>query len=434
MIERYTRPEMGRLWSEEVKFATWLEIELLASEAVARLGIIPKGAPARMRRNARFNARRIEKIEERTRHDVIAFLTDVGSHLGADEKYLHYGLTSSDVIDTALSVRMVKAGGLLLDGLKPIMKRLAQLSRQHVRTPIAGRTHGVFAEPTSLGLKFALWYADCERARRRLKSAIHTVAVGKISGAVGNFAHLDPRVESYVCRRLKLRPAPISTQIIQRDRHAEYLFAIAALGAEIEKIAQEIRLLHRTEIGELTEGFFAGQRGSSAMPHKKNPILCERLCGLARVLRGYALTGLENVALWHERDISHSSAERVVIPDAAITLDYMLHLLNSVLSNLGIHPRRMRDNLDRLGGAVYSQRLLLPLAERMGSRDEAYAVVQRLALASTPDHPFETRVREDATIRKHMTPGELSAIFDVSFYLRRAPAIIKRALQSRTRD
>jgi len=434
MIDRYTRPEMGRLWSEEVKFATWLEIEMLASEAVARLGIIPKSVPARMRRNACFNTKRIEKIEERTRHDVIAFLSDVGSHLGADEKYLHYGLTSSDVIDTALSVRMVKAGELLMAGLKPIMQRLAQLSRKHVRTPIAGRTHGVFAEPTSLGLKFALWYADCERARRRLKSAIDTVAVGKISGAVGNFAHLDPRVESYVCRRLKLRPAPISTQIIQRDRHAEYLFAIAALGAVIEKVAQEIRLLHRTEIGELTEGFFAGQRGSSAMPHKKNPILCERLCGLSRVLRGYALTGLENVALWHERDISHSSAERVVIPDATITLDYMLHLLNSVLGNLGIHTRRMRDNLDRLGGAVYSQRLLLPLAERMGSRDEAYGVVQRLALASTPDLPFENRVREDATIRKHMTPGELSEIFDVSFYLRRAPAIVKRALRSRTRD
>jgi adenylosuccinate lyase len=283
-------------------------------------------------------------------------------------------------------------------------------------------------------LKFALWYADCERGRRRLKSAIHTISVGKISGAVGNFAHLDPRVEAYVCRRLSLRPAPISTQVIQRDRHAEYLFAIASLGAVAEKIAQEIRLLHRTEIGELTEGFFAGQRGSSSMPHKKNPILCERICGLSRVLRGYAVTGLENVALWHERDISHSSAERVVIPDATITLDYMLHLLNSVLGNLGIHPQRMRDNLNRLGGAVFSQRLLLPLAERMGSRDKAYAVVQKLALASTPDHPFEARVRADGTIRRHLSDDDLAGVFDVSFYLRRAPEIVKRALQGAGRN
>lgn len=428
MIERYTRPEMGRLWTEESKFETWLEIELLAADAMARLGVIPKGAPSRMRRKARFDSKRISRIEERTRHDVIAFLTDVGRHLGPDEKYLHYGLTSSDVIDTALSVRMVRAGDLLLDGLKPVMQRLKQLARKYVRAPIAGRTHGVFAEPTSLGLKFALWYADCARAKRRLKAAIHTVAVGKISGAVGNFAHLDPRVEAYVCRELGLRPAPISTQIIQRDRHAEYLFAVAAMGAVAEKMALEIRLLHRTEIGELTEGFFAGQRGSSAMPHKKNPILCERICGLARLLRGYAATGLENVALWHERDISHSSAERVIIPDATITLDYILHLLHSVLANLGIHTDRMKDNLKRFGGAMFSQRLLLPLADRMGSRDRAYALVQRLALAASPDEPFEMRVRADSEIAKHLSPAELDDAFDVGYYVRRAPQIIKRTI------
>lgn len=428
MIERYTRAEMGNLWSEENKYKTWLEIELLASEKMAQLGAIPKGAPARMRRNARFDVRRIEKIEVKTRHDVIAFLTDVGRHLGKDEKYLHLGLTSSDILDTALSVRMVAAGNLILEGLRPVMRRCAQLARQNIKVPIAGRTHGVFAEPTSLGLKFALWYADLARARRRLKSAIHTIAVGKLSGAVGNFAHLDPRVEKYVCQKLKLRPAPISTQVVQRDRHAEYLFAIAALGADAEKIAQEIRLLHRTETGELTEGFFAGQRGSSAMPHKKNPIVCERICGLARLLRGFVPVSLENVALWHERDISHSSVERVIIPDATITADYMLHLLDSLLTNLGIHKDRARKNLEQWGGAAFSQRLLLALAERMGSRDQAYQVVQKIAQAESDDLSFQERAKAHPLVQRHFSDKELDAIFDWGFYLRRAPFIMRRAL------
>ena len=428
MIDRYTRPAMAALWSEDNKFAVWLEIELLASEKMAQMGVIPKDAPRRMRRNARFDARRIDRIEQKTRHDVIAFLTDVGRHLGKDEKYLHLGLTSSDVLDTALSVRMVQAGRLLLDDLLPLLAHTRRLARRYINTPIAGRTHGVFAEPTSLGLKFALWYADLIRGRRRLEAAIHSVAVGKISGAVGNFAHLDPGVEAYVCRHLGLRPAPISTQVLQRDRHAEYVFAIAALGATAEKIAQEIRLYHRTETGELTEGFFAGQRGSSAMPHKKNPILCERICGLARLLRGYVGPALENVALWHERDITHSSVERVIIPDATITLDYMFGLLDSVLGNLGVHPQRMRRNLAQAGETVYSQRLLLALADRLGSRDRAYAIVQKLALNVTPDRTLRDCARADATIRQHLTSEEIDDAFDWGYFLRRARTIMQRAL------
>ncbi|HWO56977.1 MAG TPA: adenylosuccinate lyase [bacterium] len=428
MIDRYTLPAMGELWSEENKFRVWLEIELLASERLAQMGLIPRGAPARMRRRARFSVKRIEAIERQTRHDVIAFTKDVGSHLGADEKYLHYGLTSSDVVDTALSVRMVQAGALLLDALEPSIKRTAALARKYIDTPIAGRTHGVFAEPTSAGLKFALWHADLKRGRRRLKSAIHSVAVGKISGAVGNFVHLDPSVEAYVCRKLGLRPAPISTQVLQRDRHAEYIFAIAALGATCEKIAQEIRLLHRTETGEMTEGFAKGQRGSSAMPHKKNPILCERICGIARLLRAHVIPALEDVALWHERDISHSSVERVIIPDATIALDYQLYLLDQVLTQLGVHPERMRQNLQRLGSAVFSQRLLLALSEKIGSRDKSYTIVQRLALEADGDSTFEERVRADQLVQSHLTTRQLDEIFDVRYFLRRSRQILKRAL------
>lgn len=420
---------MRELWSEENKFRVWLEIELLASERLAQMGIIPKSAPARMRRHAKFSVKRIEKIEAITRHDVIAFTKDVGGHLADDERYLHYGLTSSDVVDTALSVRMVQAGDLLLNSLEPSIKRTAALATKYIDTPIAGRTHGVFAEPTSLGLKFALWHADLKRGRRRLKSAIHSIAVGKISGAVGNFVHLDPSVEAYVCRKLGLRPAPISTQVLQRDRHAEYVFAIAAIGATCEKIAQEIRLLHRTETGELTEGFAAGQRGSSAMPHKKNPILCERICGIARLLRAHVLPALEDVALWHERDISHSSVERVMIPDATIGLHYQLHLLDQVLSQLGVHPERMNQNLQRLGSAVYSQRLLLALAEKIGSRDKAYTIVQRLALsAGGDDSTFEHRVRADHLVNSHLSKKQIDAIFDVRYFLRRSRIILKRAL------
>ncbi|MBI3873263.1 MAG: adenylosuccinate lyase [candidate division Zixibacteria bacterium] len=428
MIDRYTRPAMAQLWSEENKFAVWLDIEILVSEKLAQMGIIPRGVPSRMRKRARFDVERIERIEAETRHDVIAFLKDVGRHLGDDEQYLHYGLTSSDVVDTALAVRMVQAGDLLLQALNPPIRRTAALARRYIDTPIAGRTHGVFAEPTALGLKFALWHADLKRGRRRLRSAIYGIAVGKLSGAVGNFAHLDPRVEAYVCRKLGLRPAPISTQVLQRDRHAEYIFAVAALGATIEKIAQEIRLLHRTETGELTEGFASGQRGSSAMPHKQNPITCERLCGLARVLRGYVIPALENVALWHERDITHSSAERVVIADATTLLDYMLGLLDYVLGTLGVHPDRMLENLRRLGSEMFSQRLLLALAEGLGSRDQAYAIVQRIALERKGQTTFEDRVRADQIVRRHLAERQLDSVFDLRPYLRRSRLILKRAL------
>lgn len=431
MIERYTRPEMAHLWSKANKFAIWLEIELLAAEKMALLGMIPKGAPARMRRHARFDTKQIGRLEEKIHHDVIAFLKNVGHRLGADEKYLHHGLTSSDVLDTALSVLMVQAAQVLLDDMEPLLQHTRRLAERYIDTPIVGRTHGVFAEPTSVGLKFALWYADLIRGRRRLKAAIHSIAVGKISGAVGNFAHLDPQVEAYVCHRLGLRPAPISTQVLQRDRHAEYVFAIAALGATAEKIAQEIRLYNRTETGEMTEGFFAGQRGSSAMPHKKNPILCERVCGLARLLRGFVGPALENVALWHERDITHSSVERVIIPDATIALDYMFHLLDSILSNLGVHPERMQQNLELSGSTIFSQRLLLALTDRIGSRDRAYTIVQRLALSATPGKTLHACALADPAVTSHLSQAEIDAVFDWTYYLRRARVVMKRALSEK---
>ena len=429
MIKRYTRPRMGGLWTDASRYSIWLEVEICACEGWAQIGRIPKVAAARIRKNARFDPKRIARLEEKTRHDIVAFVTDVGKSIGKDAGYFHFGLTSSDILDTTLAVQLSRAGAIIREDFRPLLAILRRLARKYRRTPIAGRTHGVFAEPTALGLKFALWYAEIRRAERRLNTALTTVAVGKLSGSVGNYANLDPRVEKFVCRKLGLRPAPISTQIIQRDRHAELVNAIALCGSSIEKMAVEIRLLHRTEVGEIGEGFAPGQRGSSSMPHKKNPIKCEQMSGIARLLRAYSTVAMENIPLWHERDISHSSAERVILPDATILLDYMLAIFADVLANLRIDPRRMKDNLRRYGGAMYSQRLLSALAEKTGSRDKAYDLVQPLALRTAESGEDLQRIAgADARLARYLSVEEIAACFDDAVYFRHVDTIIERAL------
>ncbi len=429
MIPRYTRPRMGGLWTDASKYSIWLEVELCAIEGWASIGRIPKAAAARIRKNARFNPQRIAEIEKITRHDVVAFVSNVGESLGKDAKYFHYGLTSSDVLDPALAVQLSRAGAILLDDFKPMLSILRRYAKKYRRTPIAGRTHGVFAEPTALGLKFALWYTEMVRAKHRIHAGLESVSTGKVSGAVGNFANIDPRVEKFVCRKLGLKPAAISTQIVQRDRHAEFVAAIALCGSSIEKMALEIRLLHRTEIGEIGEGFRPGQHGSSSMPHKKNPIGCEQMSGMARLLRGYSTVAMENIPLWHERDISHSSAERVILPDATILLDYMLATFTEILANLRIDPRRMKENLKRFGGPVYSQRLLLALTEKIGSRDRAYSIVQPLAFqASESGTDLRQAAGADPDITAHLSIKKISACFDDAVYFKHVDKIIERAL------
>jgi len=420
---------MGGLWTDASRFSIWLEVEICACEGWAHIGRIPKVAAARIRKNARFSPRRIARLEEKTRHDVVAFVTDVGTSLGKDAGYFHLGLTSSDILDTALAVQISRAGLILLDDFPPMLTILRKLARKYKKTLIAGRTHGVFAEPTALGLKFALWYADMQRAKRRLVAALDDAAVGKISGSVGNYANIDPRIEKFVCGKLGLKPAPVSTQIVQRDRHAALAAAIAICGSTIEKMAVEIRHLHRTEVGEIGEGFRPGQRGSSSMPHKKNPIGCEQMSGMARLLRSYSSAAMENIPLWHERDISHSSAERVILPDATILLDYMLATFTNILENLRIDPRRMKENLKRFGGALYSQRLLSALAEKTGSREQAYKIVQPLALRVVEQgEDLQVVANADPRLTGLLTEAEIAACFDDRIYVQHAGMIIDRAL------
>ncbi|HXF83132.1 MAG TPA: adenylosuccinate lyase [bacterium] len=425
MIERYTTPEMARLWAAETKFTVWLEIELLVCEAQARRGRVPPDAAQRLRQMARPPApARVDELERtQTQHDVVAFLRAVAEQVGDDAKYLHLGLGSSDVVDTALSVLMVRAGALLLAELETVSAALARLAAAHRRTLMAGRTHGMHAEPTTFGLKAALWYDEARRDRERLAQACERVRVGKISGEVGTYAHLDPGIEEEVCRALGLAPARIASQILQRDRHAELLTAIAITGGTLEKIATEIRHLARTEIGEVEEPFLAGQTGSSAMPHKRNPILCERITGLARVLRGYAQAALEDQALWGERDISHSSVERIAVPGATGLLHYMLRKMGVVLEGLRVRPERMRQNLDRGGGLVFSHRALLALIERGLTREQAYRVVQDAATAAAEGGgSFREALRDSG----HFSEGELAALFDYGPYLAHVEAIFDR--------
>jgi adenylosuccinate lyase len=427
MISRYSRKEMADIWTEESKFASWLKVELAAMEAMAECGIIPQEVPARAKGQAVCDLEQILAIEAQTHHDVAAFVDQVAGCLGEDGRYFHFGLTSSDVLDTAQALRLKEAADLLLDDLDELLAVLKARAYEFKDLPMVGRTHGVHAEPITLGLKFALWHADFQRQRVRLLAAKETIAVGKLSGAVGTFAHLPPEVEAKTCARLGLKPAAISTQVIQRDRHAEYFLTLALIGAGVEKVALEIRHLQRTEVREAEEAFAAGQKGSSAMPHKRNPILSENLCGLARVLRGNALAALENVPLWHERDISHSSVERLIAPDSTVLLDFMLARLTRLLQNLQVYPNNMINNLNLTHGLIFSQSLLLALIGKGLSRDTAYRLVQRPAMRVWQEGGnFPQRVKEDPDIPKHLTLAEIEAVFDLNRYFRHIETIFAR--------
>lgn len=419
MIPRYTRSEMGSIWTDQNRFSIWLRIEILACEAMHRLGEVPGADLKRIQKRADFTVERIHEIEEEVDHDVIAFLTCVAEYVGPSARFIHKGLTSSDVLDTALAVQMVEAMDLLIQGVKGVRKAAAVKARKYKRTPMIGRSHGIHAEPITFGLKMALMYDEFGRVLKRLEDAREIVRVGQLSGAVGTHAHLDPRVEDYVCRKLKLKPAAISTQVLQRDRHAEYLSAIALAGCSIDRWATEFRHLQRTEVLEVEENFSAHQKGSSAMPHKKNPIVGERLSGMARLLRGYALTGMENVALWHERDISHSSAERVVLPDATIALDYMLAKLASTVSQMRIYPKNMQRNLEMTHGLIHSQQVLLRLTEKGISREIAYRMVQRNAMNCWESgEPLRDLLSEDAEVMKALSEQDLDELFNLDTHFR----------------
>ncbi|HKV83876.1 MAG TPA: adenylosuccinate lyase [Ktedonobacterales bacterium] len=420
MIERYTRPEMGAVWSEDNKLDTWLRVEILVCEGWAREGAIAAEDIAKIR-DASYDLARAHEIERETHHDVISFLRSVQERLGPEGRLLHLGLTSSDVLDTALAVQLVQAGALLRTALDTLLETVSQAAVRYRHTLMVGRTHGIHAEPTTFGFKLAMWVDELRRARARLDAAIDGIAVGAISGAVGTHATVPPTIEEYVCERLGLRPAPVSTQIIQRDRHAHFVTTLALIGASLDKMAQEIRHLQRTELGEAFEPFGANQQGSSAMPHKRNPEKCERVCGLARMLRGYAVPALENVALWHERDISHSSAERMLLPDATATLHYMLWLFNDIMVGLEVDERRMRANLDLTRGLIYSSRILLALVDKGLDRQVAYKLVQRNAQKVWRDEDggagLLAMLRDDPEVMARITAGELDALADPNAYL-----------------
>lgn len=430
MIERYTLPQMQKLWSDENKFRKWIEIEILACEAQAKLGNISKSAVSRIRKKANFNVEKINQIEQKVKHDVIAFLTNLAEYIGEDSKYVHLGMTSYDVVDTALSLILRDAGNIILKDLEALNRVIRKKAFKYKNTPMIGRTHGVQAEPISLGLKFALWYSEIERDIERLKKAIKTVSVGKLSGAVGNFAHLSPKVEEYVCRKAGLSPASVSTQILQRDRHAEFVTTMAIIAGTIEKFATEIRNLQRTEILELEESFTKGQKGSSAMPHKRNPFMCERLTGMARVVRGDALAALENMNLWHERDITNSAVERVILPDSTSLVDYMLVNFTKIMENLTVYPENMLKNIDKIKGLVFSQRVLTKLTQKTKTREEAYALVQENAMrAWNTGDSFKELILKDERIRKYLSQKEILDCFDLKYYLRNVDYIFKRVFR-----
>ena len=427
MIDRYTLPEMGEIWSEQNKFQKWLDFEIVVCEALSELGQIPADAVERIREKAAFTVERVNEIEATTDHDVIAFLTNVAEYIGNDSRYVHLGLTSSDLLDTALSLQLKQAGEILLarlDELRDVVKRRAI---EHKKTIMIGRSHGVHAEPTTFGLKLLMWYDELGRRRGALERAVELVSHGKVSGSVGNYAHLDPRVEELVMEKLGLKPAPVSTQIVQRDRHAEFVSAIALAGATIEKMAVEVRGLQRTEILEVEEFFKIGQKGSSSMPHKRNPILSERMTGMARLLRGYATAAIENVALWHERDISHSSIERVILPDSTITLHYMLVKWTRLMDNLLVYPENMMKNVEMTHGLIYSQKLLLELAQAGLSREDAYALVQEAAMDTwSTGTPFEANVRACDGITDKIDEAILQDVFTLDNFVKEVDTIFER--------
>ena len=427
MIARYTRPEMGAIWSDQRRFETWLEVELAATDALSAAGVVPAEDAKALRERASFDVARINEIEETTQHDVIAFTTAVAERAGAPARWFHFGLTSSDVIDTAQALQIRQACDLILADLDALAKAVRDRAMEHRRTPMIGRTHGVHAEPMTFGMKLALWYAEIGRDRVRVERARETMSVGKISGAVGMFAHLDPNVEAAVCKRLGLTPASVSSQVIQRDRHAELMSALAITAASLEKFALEIRGLQKTEIGEVEEPFGKGQKGSSAMPHKRNPIGCEQIVGLARLIRANAAAALENVALWHERDISHSSVERVILPDSFIALDHMLRRFTKIVAGMVVHPDRMLENLGRSRGVVFSGTVLLELAKRGVSREDAYLWVQRNAMRSYEERrDFKELLLQDPDVMRVVTPDVINASFDLGAQMRHVDTVFDR--------
>jgi adenylosuccinate lyase len=418
---------MAGIWQDEFKFKTMLAIEILALEALAKKKKVPRQAVARIKKKAKFNLQQIKKIEEKTQHDVVAFVANVSQYIGADAKYLHLGLTSSDVLDTTLGVQLVAASDILIGDLNQLLRLLAKKARIYKDMVCIGRTHGVHAEPTTFGLKLALWYDETKRNLERLKLAKEEISVGKISGAVGTFANVDPEVEAYICKKLGLKAAKISTQIIQRDIYAVFMARLAIIGSSLEKFATEIRHLQRTEVLEAEEPFGKGQKGSSAMPHKRNPVICERICGLSRLLRGNALAAMENVALWHERDISHSSVERVIIPDSTLALDYMLNKFIQVIDGLQVYPQNMLANLAKTHGLLFSQRVLLNLMDKGLPRMKAYDLVQRCAMKTWREgSDFKKNLLEDADVPKYLSERDLDKIFDLDYYLRNVNRIFRK--------
>ena len=426
MIERYSRPEMKKVWSDENKFNKWLEVEIAVCQAWADLGVIPRTAVPKIKL-ARLNLKRMEEILRSTHHDMTAFLGALADSLGEESRFIHLGLTSSDVIDTALSLQLVEAAGLLTHDVKELIAVLAEKAIEHKYTPMIGRTHGVHAEPTSFGLKLALWFEEMNRNRLRLAEATRAIAVGKISGAVGTYATVSPELEEKACARLKLAPAPLSSQVLQRDRHAQFVTTLAIISSSLEKFATEIRGLQRTETREVEEPFAAGQTGSSAMPHKRNPELCERICGLARLVRGFALTSMENIALWHERDITHSSNERVILPCSCLLVDYSLALLTSIMSGLRVNARQMKRNIGLTRGLVFSQRVMLALIDKGLSRQKAYELVQRNAMTSwNRNKDFLTLLKADGEVTASLSLEELEGLFDYEYYLRYMDDVFQR--------
>ncbi len=427
MIPRYTRPEMGKLWEPKNRFQKWLDVEIAVCEAWAEMGEIPKEALKIIKRTAGFDISRIEEIEKTVKHDVIAFLTSVGEFVGPEARFIHKGLTSYDVVDTALSLLMKESADILIKDITNLLEVLKSQAFKYKNTPCIGRSHGVHAEPMTFGLKFALWYEDAKRSLSRMKAAKAAISVGKVSGAVGTFSNIPPELEERVCNKLGLKPELVATQVIQRDRHAEYLTTLALIAANIEKISIEIRHLQRTEVLEAEEPFTAGQKGSSAMPHKRNPVGTENLSGLARVVRANAIAAIENIALWHERDISHSSVERVIIPDSIILVDYMLNRLTNVIGGLLVYPEKMMANIEKSYGLYNSQRVMLALIDKGLSREAAYEAVQKKAMESwSKGVSFMNLLIKDKTIRKHLTEAEIKEIFDLKYYLRNINYIFAR--------
>ena len=426
MIARYTRPEMGAIWDEQNKFQIWLDIEILACEAQAQLGLIPADAVKAIRSRAKFDVGRIQEIEREVKHDVIAFLTNVGENVGPESRFIHLGMTSSDVLDTALAVQMKQSAELLIRDLEGLAGVLAERAKEFKYTVMIGRTHGVHAEPITFGLKLAVWYAETLRNVERMRRALETIAVGQISGAVGTYAHIDPRVERHVCQQLGLKPAPISTQVLQRDRHAEFMSTLAVCGSSLEKFATEIRHLQKTEVLEAEEYFSKGQKGSSAMPHKRNPITCERVAGLARVLRGNAMAAMENVALWHERDISHSSVERVIVPDSCILLDYMAAEFTKIVKDLIVYPDAMTKNLGLTHGLIHSESILLALTGKGMRREDAYRVVQDAAMKVWQEgKEFRALLSQSPDVQKYLSADELNQLFDLEKSVRHVDDIFR---------